>query len=241
MNRRIAMWSGPRNLSTAMMRSFQSRADCAVSDEPLYAHYLNQTQIQHPGFEEIVRSQSTDWKTVTNILCGEIPDQHPIWYQKHMTHHFLENIEKEWLSNLSHAFLIRKPALVVASYAKTRSEVTLADLGFVQQTEIFRYVTDQLQQPPIVIDSDDILKNPARTLRKLCQKLDIQYTDAMLHWPAGKRKEDGVWAKTWYHNVEQSTGFAPWKEKKPQIPTAYQHLVEEAESHYRELWNHRIQ
>jgi hypothetical protein len=236
---RIAMWSGPRNLSTAMMRSFAARGDCFVSDEPLYSHYLDRTKLPHPGANEIIASQSTSWQEVSQYLHSAIPDGKKIWYQKHMTHHMLDNIGKEWLAGMRHAFLIRRPEDVLASYVRTREEATLEDLGFVKQTELFFYVTEQLGQTPIVVDCDDILKNPRTVLSSLCAALDIPFTEKMLSWPSGSRKTDGVWAKYWYHSVESSTGFTPWKKRAPIIPERYDALLDSAKKHYNILSAHR--
>ena len=235
------MWSGPRNLSTALMRSLQARGDCAVVGEPLYAHYMAQTRIKHPGFEEVIASHSQDWPAVRDYLLGPIPSSQPLWYQKHMTHHLLDNIDRTWLSELQHAFLIRSPELVLASYAKTRTEVTLDDLGFLQQSEIFEWVSTHLEQKPIVIDSEDLLKDPPRVLSLLCAALKIPYTEQMLSWQAGARAEDGVWAKYWYHNVESSTGFQPWRGRSIHLNAHLRSLSKQAQPHYEALWRHRLQ
>lgn len=237
---RIAMWSGPRNLSTAMMRSFEARDDCFVSDEPFYAHYLDQTQLPHPGAKEIIASQSTFWQEVSQYLQSAIPAEKKIWYQKHMTHHMLDNIGRDWLTGMKHAFLIRRPEDILASYVQTREEATLEDLGFVQQTELFAYVTEHLGQPPIVIDCDDVLKAPRSVLTSLCTALDIPFTEKMLSWPPGPRNTDGVWAKYWYHSVESSTAFRPWKKRDPIIPECYDALLKSAKKHYTILSPHRL-
>ena len=236
----IAMWSGPRNISTAMMRSFEGRGDCFVSDEPLYAHYLHETQRQHPGFDAIIRSQSTDWKQVTRRLAGEIPNKKQYWYQKHMTHHMLPMIGHEWLAQLRHCFLIRDPRMVLSSYAKRRAEVSFEDLGFVEQKHLFEVICQDLGHEPLVIDSRDVLRSPEAVLSRLCDRLGIPFRKGMLQWNSGPRKTDGVWAKYWYDAVEQSTGFAPYRERQPDYPKEYQSIVEQAMPIYRQLFRYRI-
>lgn len=230
---RVAMWSGPRNISTAMMRSFGARPDSFVVDEPLYAAYLNLSGLNHPMREEVLASQSTDWRTVVASLLGAIPDGKTIYYQKHMTHHMLPQIGREWMAQCRNAFLIRDPVSVLASYVVKRSDVTLTDIGIVQQCELFQQEADRLGKAPPVIDCEDVLANPAATLQRLCTQLNIDYTDAMLHWPAGRRSTDGVWAPAWYNAVEQSTGFAPSRsESTRKLPDDLQRIADAARPHY---------
>lgn len=237
---RIAMWSGPRNISTAMMRSFDARGDCAVSDEPLYAHYLAHTKLCHPMKDEVMVSQSTDWQSVTHDLQGQAPQGQAHWYQKHMTHHLLPHIERKWMESVRHCFLIRNPKEVLTSYAKSRSEVTLDDLGFEAQAEIFEWVTRELGQTPIVVDTGDILKDPAGMLQKLCDALDISYSEKMLSWEPGLRKSDGVWASHWYKNVMESTGFAPYRERTPDYPEHLSAIAAAAQPCYDLLFEKRM-
>ncbi len=197
------MWSGPRNLSTAMMRSFGNRPDCTPVDEPLYAAYLAETGLEHPGRDEVIASQPTDWRVVCAELTGG-PVPTPLQYQKHMTHHLLPGIDRAALAGLQHAFLVRDPERVLTSYAKVREEPTLEDLGPPQQVELF----ERYGGP--VVDAADVLRDPARTLGLLCSALGIGFDDAMLSWPAGPRDTDGVWAPHWYAGVEAPTGFAPY-------------------------------
>lgn len=233
---RIAMWSGPRNISTAMMRSFGARQDAAVIDEPFYAAYLANTGLNHPMREEVLASQSQDWREVVRQLLGPVPDGKPIFYQKHMTHHMLPEIGREWIAQMRNAFLIRDPAAVLASYVQKRGEVTLADIGVLQQRELFEREADRLGHAPPVIDGADVLASPGRVLAQLCTALDIEYTSAMLRWPAGRRATDGVWAPVWYSAVEQSTGFAPPPSRKEiTLPDDLQRLVDEALPHYERL------
>ncbi len=226
---RVAMWSGPRNVSTALLRSFGARADTLGVDEPLYAHYLSATRIDHPGREEIMASQPTRWQAVAAGLTGMLPAGVKVYYQKHMTHHLLPEIDRDWIGKLSNAFLIRDPEHVVASYAKVRGEPTLADLGYAQQAEIFRAYGGP------VVDSADLLRDPPAMLDKLCTALGIGFDPVMLSWPPGRRATDGVWAPHWYASVERSTGFAPYDPAPPVVPERLRHLVEEAQPYYDEL------
>jgi hypothetical protein len=204
---RIAMWSGPRNISTAMMRAWENRGDCAVSDEPLYAHYLAQTQADHPGRDEVIANGETDWRKVAAALLGRAPDDRPIWYQKHMSHHLLPQVERDWIRALTNVFLIRDPDEVVASYLRTRSCVTPDDIGVAQERRLFDEIAAHDGAPPPVVDADEFLRAPEAHLRKLCARLGIAYTDRMLAWPAGPRASDGIWAPHWYAAVWKSTGF----------------------------------
>jgi hypothetical protein len=225
------MWSGPRNVSTALMRSFGARDDTEVVDEPLYAYYLATTGIEHPGRDEIMASQPTDWRTVAAQLTQR-QDKHE--YQKHMAHHLLPDVGRGWLKDLANAYLIRDPAHVVASYAKVRGTPTLEDLGYPQQVEIFRAYGGP------VVDSADLLRDPPHTLRALCEALKISYEPAMLTWRPGRRPTDGVWAPHWYAAVERSTGFAAYDPKPADVPSHLAQLVKDAQPYYDELAAHRI-
>ncbi|MEV4132430.1 HAD family hydrolase [Dactylosporangium sp. NPDC049742] len=229
---RVAMWSGPRNISTAMMRSFGARADTVVVDEPLYAHYLAATGIEHPGREEILASQPVDWREAVSALVADVPAA--VHYQKHMTHHLLPDIGRDWLGAVRNAFLVRDPAYVVASYAKVRGEPTLADLGYEQQVEIFRAYGGP------VVDAADVLRDPAGTLSRLCAALGVPWDPAMLAWPAGRRDTDGVWAPHWYAAVESSTGFAAYDPRPADVPERLRWLVDAAAPLYAELSAHRL-
>jgi len=239
---RIAMWSGPRNLSTAMMRSFGNRADTAVVDEPLYAAYLRATGLDHPAREQILASQDDDWRVVTAALTGPVPGRRRIYYQKHMTHHLLPDMGRDWLGQVTNAFLIREPAGVVASYAKVRGTPTVQDLGFSQQVEIFRACADRSGQAPAVVDAADLLADPERVLRLLCQRLGVGFDPAMLSWPAGPRASDGVWAPHWYAAVQTSTGFArpAVVGTSPPVPEHLLDLLERCRPCYQELAAYRL-
>lgn len=236
------MWSGPRNLSTALMRAFENRADCTVSDEPFYAAYLAETGLDHPLRSEVLGSQPTDWRAVAAALTGPAPGNAPLWYQKHMTHHMLPAFGREWIGQCRNAFLIRDPGRVLASYVKSREIVTLADIGVVQQSELFDRVADQLGHAPPVIDAADVLADPSRTLGALCAALGIAFDQAMLRWPAGRRQSDGVWAPAWYASVEASTGFAAPGEgaAAAELPPHLAEIAAEAAEHYKRLAAHRL-
>jgi hypothetical protein len=238
---RIAMWSGPRNISTAMMRSFEARGDTAVCDEPFYAAYLARTGIDHPMRGEVMASQPRDPAAVAALLLGPVPENKPIWYQKHMTLHLLAGDRLDWRGHVRNAFLIRDPTSVLASYALKRDDVTLADIGFVQQRELFESEAQRLGRPPPVVDAADIVANPARTLERLCNALGIPYTPAMLRWPPGRRATDGVWAPAWYQAVEKSTGFeAPKHRAATELPPHLKALADQARPHYDALAVHRL-
>jgi hypothetical protein len=228
------MWSGPRNISTAMLRSFGARDDTLVVDEPLYAYYLDATGLEHPGRDDILNSQPRRWPDAVEQLDRPLPAWARVQYEKHMTHHLLPEVGADWMTGRVHAFLIRDPAQVIASYAKVREEPTLADLGFEQQVRIFR----RFGGP--VLDADDLLRDPAGLLEKLCQAIGIDYQPAMLSWPAGRRDSDGVWAPHWYASVDASTGFAPPRDSPATLTARLEPLAERARPFYEELAADRI-
>ena len=232
---KIAMWSGPRNLSTAMMYSFAARGDCAVTDEPFYAAYLNATGVQHPMGAEIIAAGESNAAQVAGYCLGPNPESQPLWYQKHMTLHMIPGFDRSFLRGLTNVFLIRHPARVVASYSKKRESPTLADIGFVQQAELFDQVAQMTGSAPPVVDSADIRATPRETLTRLCAALGIPFTEAMLNWPAGPKAYDGVWAPHWYNAVHSSTGFDEPEGPLPDLPSAYQALVEQALPSYERL------
>ncbi len=217
-----------------MMRSFGARDDCVVVDEPLYSHYLVTTGLEHPARDEVIASQPRDWAEVAAALTGPVPGGAKVYYQKHMAHHLLPEVGREWLSRVDNAFLIRDPAHVVASYAKVRGEPTLADLGYAQQAEIFRGYGGP------VVDSAALLRDPPGVLGRLCTALGIEFQAAMLHWPPGRRASDGVWAPHWYASVEASTGFAPYDPRPAEVPDRLRHLVDAAQPYYDELAAHCV-
>ena len=239
---RICMWSGPRNISTAMMRSFGNRSDCAVSDEPFYAAYLAETGLDHPMRDEVLASQPTDWRAVATHLAGPAPGGAKVWYQKHMTHHMLDGFGLDWADGAVNAFLIRDPARVLASYVVKRGEVTLADIGVERQRELFEREADRLGAPPPVVEGRDVLADPAATLGRLCAALGVAFDPAMLAWPAGPRDSDGVWAPAWYDAVERSTGFGPPPDETapPALTDDLRRIAEAARPHYERLVAFRL-
>ncbi len=238
---RIAMWSGPRNISTAMMRAWENRSDCTVWDEPLYGHYLFKTGISHPGADEIIANQGHDWRDIVRRCTGDALHQKSVFYQKHMTLHMLPEIDRGWLSKLTNCFLIRDPESVIASYAAVRNEPTLQDIGFVQQAELFDTVADTSQAKPLVIDSKDFLLDPEAMLIAICARLGLDFESSMLHWPTGSRESDGVWAKHWYGSVWNSSGFATYREKPLSLSAREMAIAEEARPYYQHLYENRLQ
>ena len=231
------MWSGPRTISTALMRAWENRADTVVSDEPLYGFYLARTGIDHPGRSEVISSMPSEWPAVlTQLTADPLPAGHTIYYQKHMTHHLLPEVDRGAMSALRHAFLIRDPRRLLASYARVRSTPVLADLGLAQQAEIF----SRFGGP--VIDSADILRQPRAALAALCDALGVPFDPAMLSWPAGPRDTDGVWARYWYDSVHASTGFRPYQEPEPaELPAALEPLAAECQPYYDVLAARRLE
>jgi hypothetical protein len=241
----LAMWSGPRNISTAMMRCWSNRTDCAVVDEPLYAHYLAATGKPHPGAEEVIAAGPTDWrKVVADLTLNPRPpagnENAAIYYQKQMTHHLLPEMDRAWLGKLTNCFLIRSPQEVLASYAKVIETPTLEDTGFPQQAEIFDWVRQHTGQIPPVLDAADVLKNPRHILGLLCESLSIDFQESMLSWPPGPRATDGVWAKHWYAEVEKSTGFRPYQPKSIDLPPHLADLNAKCQTYYDHLCCHRL-
>jgi len=237
---RIAMWSGPRNISTAMMRAWENRPDTAVVDEPFYPFYLKATGKKHPGFEEVIAEGEIDRHKVVDRLLGPIPDGKKIFFQKQMTHHLLPEIGRNWLGSLVNCFLIRDPAEVINSYIKKKNDPALEDLGFVQQAEIFDWVLKETGSPGPVVDAKDVLQDPRRTLSLLCQAIGINFDAAMLSWPPGLRETDGVWAKHWYSEVAKSTSFAPYQPKDVTLPERFGEMHQQAREIYDRLYEFRL-
>lgn len=234
------MWSGPRNISTAMMRAWENRGDTAVWDEPLYAYYLHKTGIPHPGADEVIAAGETDWRKVIGAITGPVPGGKLIFFQKHMTHHLLDEIDRAWLDQVVNCFLIRDPAEVVASYSRTRDGAVLEDVGMVQQAEIYDYLRARGQRSPVVIDARDVLQNPEGMLRALCDAVGVAFTPSMLSWPAGPRESDGVWARYWYDSVIGSTGFKPYRRQELRLSPELETVAAACEPHYRKLHQRRL-
>lgn len=237
---RIAMWSGPRTISTALMRAWGNRADTAVVDEPFYGYYLATTGLDHPGRDAVIAAQPSDWRDVVAAITGPAPDGKPIWYQKHMAHHLLAEVDRAWLERMTHCFLIRDPAEVLASYTRVRARVTLAELGLPQQVEIFERARARTGRVPPVIDARDVLADPRAQLTGLCAAVGVPFDEAMLTWPAGRRASDGVWAEHWYAAVERSTGFAPYRPPAEPLAEELRPLALAARPHYEHLRRHRL-
>ena len=237
---RIAMWSGPRNISTAMMRSFENRRDTAVHDEPFYACFLDATGIDHPGREATLAACERDPDVVARSLIGRVPHGRDVYYQKHMTHHMVDGIPLDWMTGVRHAFLIRDPKDVILSYIQRRADMTAEDIGFERQTELFDHVVELTGRIPPVMDARDVQTDPRGMLTALCERLRIPFDEAMLAWPAGSRVTDGVWARYWYDAVERSTGFAPYRPKTRDVPAAYREIEAFCRPFYERMARHAL-
>jgi hypothetical protein len=237
---RIAMWSGPRNLSTAMMRSFGSRSDTFVSDEPFYGCFLKATGAQHPMRDEVMAAMDCDWNSVLKTLRGCPPDASPLWYQKHMWHHMVGGIDHEEFEGFKHAFLIREPERMIASYLAKREAAAFEDFGLERQVEFFDREAERLGYAPPVIDANDVLSNPEGVLRQLCEMLAIPWDPSMLKWDPGRRHTDGIWAAHWYGSVERSTSFRASEFRPVDLAGEAQRLAERCRPFYDRLAVHRI-
>ena len=232
---RIAMWSGPRNISTAMMRSFGSRQDTFVSDEPFYGAFLRDTGEPQPMAKQIIADMDCDWQSVANNLKGPVPAEKSIWYQKHMPHQMTGPISISDFPDHRHAFLIRDPFRVVGSYAAKRVKVTPDDLGYERQLRYVEEITETTGKTPFVVDSSAILQNPEKILKQLCQSLGISWDPAMLGWTAGTRDTDGIWGSHWYNRVVETTGFGPPPGPPPQLEDRDRKVAESCQKFYEKL------
>jgi hypothetical protein len=237
---RIAMWSGPRNLSTAMMRSFGSRSDTFVSDEPFYGCFLKTTGADHPMRDEVIAAMDCDWASVMESLRGEPPDSRPIWYQKHMWHHMAGPIGYDDFQGFTHAFLIREPGRMIASYLRKRESAAFENFGLDRQAEFFEREADRLGAPPPVIDANDVLTDSEGTLAQLCRAIGIPWDPAMVRWAPGRRATDGPWAPHWYAVVEKSTGFGPPETDPVDLPVEARRLADRCRPFYERLAEHRL-
>lgn len=234
---RINLWSGPRNVSTALMYSFAQRDDTMVFDEPLYAHYLLTTNANHPGKEEIINSMESDSAIVINkIILGE--QRKPILFLKQMVHH-LVNIDESFIEKTENIFLIRNPEEILSSYSKIISSPTMNDVGIKKQFELFKKL-EISKKVSCVIDAKELLLDPQKVLEEVCTKLKIPFTIKMLSWNAGARPEDGIWAKYWYRAVHQSTGFKKYQQKKIELSASLKPLADECKNYYEYLYNKAI-
>jgi len=237
--RRIAMWSGPRNLSTALMRSFGNRADTFVSDEPFYGAFLETSGAPHPMREDVIAAMDCDWASVARTIAGPVPEGRPVWYQKHMWHHMVGPVGYADFAGFTHAFLIRAPELMIASYLRKREAAAFEDFGLDRQAEFFEREADRLGHAPPVVDANDVLADPEGTLAALCGRLGIAFDPAMLAWPPGRRATDGPWAPHWYQAVAASTGFGP-PEPVPELDREAARLAGRCRPYYERLAAHKI-
>ena len=242
MTLRIAMWSGPRNLSTAMMRSFGSRSDTFVSDEPFYGCFLKESEAgaDHPMRDEVIAAMDCDWRRVMSSLKQDTPDGSPVWYQKHMWHHMSGPIGYDDFTGFTHAFLIREPERMIASYLRKREAAKFDNFGMDRQAQFFEREADRLGHAPPVIDAHDVLTNPQTVLSKLCDALGIGWDMAMLSWLPGRRDTDGPWAPHWYGAVEASTGFGPPETDHVDLPADAQRVADRCRPYYERLAEHRL-
>jgi len=236
---RLAVWSGPRNISTALMRAWENRPDCVVVDEPLYAAYLALTGIDHPGSQQVLDAGPTDWREALAALGAAVPAGVRVHYAKHMTHHLLPAMGWDWLTSSTNVLLVRDPREVVASYVRSRATVEPVDIGLDQQADLLDHLHAAGQRPP-VIDASDFLRDPRAHLEWWCDWLGLPFTDAMLHWPAGPRASDGVWAPHWYDAVYASTGFEPWRPREVELSAHDAAVAEACRPAYERLREHRV-
>jgi hypothetical protein len=237
---RIAMWSGPRNISTAMMRAWGNRGDTVVVDEPFYAYYLRATGKAHPGADEVIATGETNWRNIVAYLTGPIANGKRIFFQKQMTHHLLSEIDREWLGAVTNCFLIRDPREVISSYIKKREDPILEDLGFVQQAEIFDFVRTHTNAVPPVVDAKDVLQNPESTLRRLCEVVGVEFSKSMLSWAPGLRDTDGIWASYWYGEVAKTTSFQPYRPTPSDVPARLREIYQHCCECYQQLYEYRL-
>ncbi len=231
------MWSGPRSISTAMMRSWGNRPDTIVCDEPLYAHFLARTRRPDPGFEEILAAHESDWRAVIAWLIGPVPEGKTIFFQKHMAHHLLPHLSREWLRELRHFILIRDPREMIVSLSKVLAHPQITDTGLPQMLELFEFLPEGTTP---IVDSADVLRDPARMLRVLCEALGVPFDQTMLSWAPGSRPTDGIWARYWYGNVDRSSGFEPYHRRAEAPLPEQQPLLDEALDYYDELYVRRL-
>ena len=227
----IATWSGPRNISTALMRSWSSRSDTFVTDEPFYAYYLSETKLKHPMHMEIINKYSTDYKKIVSYLNSKTPDGKKIWYQKHMAHHILNLNDIEWITNFENCILLRHPKEVISSYSNKNKLNSFEELGYRQQYEIIKLLKKK-NKSFIIIDSSELLQNPAKVLDAWCKKINIKYEKSMLNWEEGNHINDGIWWKKWYDNVIKTTGFQKYKKKDINIESEYDSIYNESMKYY---------
>ena len=238
--KRISVWSGPRNLSTAMMYSFAQRNDTAVVDEPFYAAYLAATGVVHPMYKEIIAAGEVDAVKVAQYCTTSCPENKSVFYQKQMTKHMIQAFDRDWIFDVCNIFLIRDPARVIASYHAKHEDPELADIGIKEQLELFNKVCQKTGDAPVVVNSADILANPEKVLNALCRAIGIKFQPSMLQWPTGPRSFDGVWAPHWYKSVWQSRGFGSPENNQPQVPDHLLNLLETANGYFEQIKRHTL-
>ena len=230
----VACWSGPRNISTALMRSWSSRKDTYVTDEPFYAYYLKKTRINHPMYEKIINSYFSDYNEIVNHLINEVPNQKNIWYQKHMAHHLIDLSKIDWIKKCENCILLRHPKEVISSYTAKNKLNSITDLGYPQQFEIAKFLKDSNKSFKI-IDSEDLLKNPKKVLFDWCKSINIEFDESMLHWKKGHHPNDGIWWQHWYNNVIKTTGFQKYEKKDISIENEYDSIYNDSMEYYNYL------
>lgn len=233
----IYMWSGPRNLSTALMRSFENRQDTNVWDEPLYAYYLKETKKDHPLAKDIINRYETNINKLSIQMTKNTGKKN--LYQKHMSHHILTETSIDWIAKGINCFLIRHPKDVIRSYIQKNNLDNANDIGFPMQMKLFNLV-EKFISNPIVINAEDLSNYPKKTLTNLCKRLKIPFSKKMLQWPKGKRVSDGIWEKIWYKNVKLSTKFENLNVSKDEIPIKYKNIYLECIDIYNKLNEHNI-
>ena len=227
----VSCWSGPRNISTALMRSWSSRKDTFVTDEPFYAYYLKKTNLKHPLYKEIINKYPSNYDEVVNYLINKIPNDKKIWYQKHMAHHIFDFNNIEWLNNCENCILLRHPKEVISSYSKKNKLNSVEELGYPQQYEIVKYLK-KINKSYVIIDSSELLKNPEKVLSNWCMKINIKFDKSMLRWEKGNYDSDGIWWKSWYDNVIKTTGFKEYEKKDINIENKYDSIYNESMKYY---------
>lgn len=234
------MWSGPRNISTALMRAFENRSDAIVVDEPLYAHYLQATGREHPGRAETLAAHDSHWQSVVNSLLAPLPNGRSVFYQKQMAHHLLPDIKRDWIWQLTNCFLIRQPREMLTSLLIHVPDATLEDTGLPQQVELYDHIARTTGQAPPVLDAREVLEQPAAMLQALCDAVLIPFDPAMLKWPAGPRNSDGAWGPFWYSEVYQTTGFGKYAPKPREVPASHTGVLRACEDLYQHLYARRL-
>lgn len=229
---RVNLWSGPRNVSTALLYAFAQRPDTRVVDEPLYGYYLATSGADHPGADGVMAAMDTDGeRVVREVILG--PCDRPVLFLKQMAKHLM-GLDLEFLERCANPLFIRDPEEMLPSLVNQIPEPTLADTALADQAQLYRHLRRLGQEPP-VLDAKELLLDPPGVLAELCRRLGLEPSESMLSWEAGPRPEDGVWAKHWYHNVHRSTGFAPYRPKSEPFPVRLEPLLAQCRPHYEAL------